>query len=93
MQKAAANIAGPEFAQQVQVLQLQGLANQAQAVAQRRAQVAAQRQALNYRQVQPQYLQEIAQAQATKPNLQLLSQDGGVPNAQDNQPQEDYDVS
>lgn len=75
---------------------MQGLANQAQAAAQRRAQVTALRIAQANRQaIQPQYLQEISQP-AQISSGPLLSQ-GLEPlqsqQQQQKQPEEDYDVS
>ncbi|KAK5642164.1 hypothetical protein RI129_008331 [Pyrocoelia pectoralis] len=77
VQQAAAYVAGPHYAQQVQNIQLQGLANQAQDIAQRRAQLTA----LRLKQLQPQALQQ--QTQAKVFNSQ--------PPIQDSQTQEDYD--
>lgn len=81
VQQAAAYVAGPHYAQQVQNAQLQGLANQAQDIAQRRAHLTAVR----LRQFQPQLAQQQTQAK--------LLDNRPQPQEVKNQPQapEDYD--
>ncbi|KAK4876871.1 hypothetical protein RN001_009377 [Aquatica leii] len=80
VQQAAAYVAGPQYAREVQSLQLQGLADQAQAIALRRAQLTS----LRLKQVQPQYQQQLSQSKPNRNQPQL---------SQDDNPQlpEDYD--
>ncbi|KAF5297863.1 hypothetical protein FQR65_LT09888 [Abscondita terminalis] len=71
VQQAAAYVAGPGYARQVQSLQLQGLADQAQAIALRRAQLTS----LRLKQVQPQYQQQLPQPKANRNQPQINDAD------------------
>lgn len=84
----------------MQSVQLQGLADQAQAIAQRRAQVTAQRIAQANRQVQSQYIQQQQpelqqqqqpQPQSLSPTYRYVNPSERTP--ENEQSKEDYDVS
>ncbi|KAF5299004.1 hypothetical protein FQA39_LY11636 [Lamprigera yunnana] len=80
VQQAAEYVAGPEYAQQVQSLQLQGLANQARQIALQRAQLAS----IRLKQVQPQVPQQ--QSLQSKINREPIQH-----NEDNRQLPEDYD--